>query len=103
VDASGPTADPLFRSLGLQGAMTDRLVDGRDVANLVKMLARRARLDGDYPAIRSAPAPSRRPHKAKVSLNFSARTSRHKSLIVLISYFRPAQAFDDVVLSATIA
>ncbi|HEY1882929.1 MAG TPA: hypothetical protein VGG51_07810 [Candidatus Cybelea sp.] len=34
--------------------------------------------------------------QAKVSLDAIARTTRHKSLSVLMGYVRPAQAFDDV-------
>ena len=40
---------------------------------------------------------------SKVSLDAIARTTRHKSLSVLMGYVRPAQAFDDVALTTMIA
>jgi hypothetical protein len=40
--------------------------------------------------------------KAKVSLDSIARTTRRKSLTVLMGYVRPAQAFDNVALAAMI-
>ena len=40
---------------------------------------------------------------AKASLDAIARTTRHKSLSVLMGYVRPAQAFDDVALTTMIA
>lgn len=103
LDASGLTAGPLFHSFDLQRQMLDKAINGRDVANLVKKLASKARLDGDFSghSLRAGFATSAA--AAKVSLDAIARTTRHKSLAVLMSYVRPAQAFDDVALSAMIA
>ncbi len=39
----------------------------------------------------------------KVSLDSIARTTRHKSLAVLMGYVRPVQTFDDVALTSMIA
>ena len=87
----------------LHGEITDRAIQGQDVANLVKSLARRAHLDGDYSghSLRAGFVTSAA--QAKVSLDSIARTTRHKSLAVLMSYVRPAQAFDDVALTSMIA
>jgi integrase len=103
LDASGITAGPLFRSFTLQRQMLERPIDGRDVANLVKRLATKARLDGDFSghSLRAGFATSAA--AAKVSLDAIARTTRHKSLSVLMGYVRPAQAFDDVALTSIIA
>jgi integrase len=103
LDASGITAGPLFRSFTLQRQMLETPIDGRDVANLVKKLATKARLDGDFSghSLRAGFATSAA--AAKVSLDAIARTTRHKSLSVLMGYVRPAQAFDDVALSSMIA
>jgi site-specific recombinase XerD len=103
IDAAGLTAGPLFRTFTLRSAMTDRAIDGRDVANLIKTLARRARLEGDFSGHSLRAGFVTTAAQAKVSLDSIARTTRHKSLAVLMTYVRPAQAFDDVALSAMIA
>ncbi|HEY2475890.1 MAG TPA: site-specific integrase [Candidatus Cybelea sp.] len=101
--ASGITTGPLFRSFNLQRQMLESPISGRDVANLVKKLTTKARLDGDFSghSLRAGFATSAA--AAKVSLDAIARTTRHKSLSVLMGYVRPAQAFDDVALSSMIA
>ncbi len=48
LDAASITSGPLFRSLTPQRRVTDRRITGRDVANLIQRLARRARLEGDF-------------------------------------------------------
>jgi integrase len=103
LDAAGMVDGPLFRTFTLQGAPTDRPIQGQDVANLIKSLARRAHLEGDYSghSLRAGFVTSAA--QAKVSLDSIARTTRHKSLAVLMSYVRPAQAFDDVALTSMIA
>lgn len=102
LDASAITVGPLFRSFDLQRRMLDKSIGGRDVANLVKKLASKARLDGDFSghSLRAGFATSAA--AAKASLDAIARTTRHKSLSVLMSYVRPAQAFDDVALTSMI-
>jgi integrase len=101
--AAGITSGPLFRSLSPNRRMSDGAIDGRDVARLVKKLALRARLGGDFSghSLRAGFATSAA--AARVSLDAIARTTRHKSLAVLLTYVRPAQAFDDVALSTMIA
>jgi integrase len=103
LDASGVTAGPLFRSFSLQRQMQATAIDGRDVANLIKKLTSKARLDGDFSghSLRAGFATSAAASKA--SLDAIARTTRHKSVSVLTGYVRPAQAFDDVALTTMIA
>lgn len=103
LDASTIDAGPLFRSFDLQRRMLDKPIGGRDVANLVKKLAGKARLDGDFSghSLRAGFATSAA--AAKASLDAIARTTRHKSLSVLMTYVRPAQAFDDVALTSVIS
>jgi integrase len=48
LEASSLTAGPLFRSFTLQRQMLETPIDGRDVANLVKKLTSKARLEGDF-------------------------------------------------------
>jgi integrase len=102
IEASSITAGPLFRPFSLHVQMLDKPIDGRDVANLVKRLTSKARLDGDFSghSLRAGFATSAA--SAKASLDAIARTTRHKSLAVLMSYVRPAQAFDDVALTSMI-
>jgi integrase len=102
LEASALASGPIFRSFTLRRQMLETPIDGRDVANLVKKLASRARLDGDFSghSLRAGFATSAA--AAKVSLDAIARTTRHKSLSVLMGYVRPAQAFDDVALSTII-
>ena len=102
-DASGILAGALFRSFSLQRQMLETPIDGRDVANLVKKLASKARIDGDFSghSLRAGFATSAA--AAKASLDAIARTTRHKSVSVLMGYVRPAQAFDDVALTTMIA
>jgi integrase len=103
LDASGIAPGSLFRSFNLQRQMLDKPIDGRDVANLVKKLTSKARLEGDFSghSLRAGFATSAA--SARVSLDAIARTTRHKSLYVLMGYVRPAQAFDDVALTTMIA
>jgi integrase len=103
LDASTLTAGPLFCSFSLQRQMLETPIDGRDVANLVKKLTSKARLEGDFSghSLRAGFATSAA--ASKVSLDAIARTTRHKSLSVLMGYVRPAQAFDDVALTTMIA
>ena len=85
------------------GKLQDHPIDGRDVANLVKRLARKAKLEGDFSghSLRAGFVTSAA--QAKVSLDAIARTTRHKSLTVLMGYVDPAQAFDYVALTTIIA
>ncbi len=103
LEASGITSGPVFRSFTLRRELTERAIDGGAVAELIQTLARKARLEGDYAghSLRAGFATSAA--QAKVSLDSIARTTRHKSLSVLMGYVRPAQAFDDVALTSMIA
>jgi integrase len=103
LDASGIDAGPIFRTFSLRRELTDRAIDGRDVANLVQKLAQRAHLEGDFAAHSLRAGFVTVAARAKVSLDAIARTTRHKSLTVLMGYVRPAQAFDDVALTSMIA
>lgn len=103
LDACGITTGPVFRSLDLRRMLTEKPIGGRDVANLVQRCAARAGLDGDYGghSLRAGFVTSAA--HAKVSLDAIARTTRHKSLAVLMTYVRPASLFNDVALSAIVA
>lgn len=103
LDAAAITSGPIFRSFSLQRELSDRAIDGQDVASLVQTLARRARLEGDFGAHSLRAGFVTVAAQAKVSLDAIARTTRHKSLAVLLGYVRPAQAFDDVALTSMIA
>jgi integrase len=103
LDASGISEGPVFRSFSLQRRISERALDGQDVANLVQKLARNARLDGDFGAHSLRAGFVTVAAQAKVSLDAIARTTRHKSLSVLMGYVRPAQAFDDVALTSMIS
>jgi site-specific recombinase XerD len=48
--ASGVSSGPLFRSFTLARTMRETPISGRDVANVVKLLATKARLEGDFSA-----------------------------------------------------
>jgi len=103
LDASEIQAGPLFRTFSLRRELTSRAIDGRDVANLVQKLAQRAHLEGDFAAHSLRAGFVTVAARAKISLDAIARTTRHKSLTVLMGYVRPAQAFDDVALTSMIA
>lgn len=103
IDAAGMTSGPVFRSFSLQRQLTNRAIVGGDVASLVQKLAERAHLEGDFAAHSLRAGFVTVAARAKVSLDAIARTSRHKSLTVLMGYIRPAQAFEDVALSSMIA
>lgn len=103
LEASGISEGAVFRTFSLQRQISDSPLDGQDVANLVQKLARNARLDGDFGAHSLRAGFVTVAAQAKVSLDSIARTTRHKSLSVLMGYVRPAQAFDDVALSSMIS
>lgn len=92
LDASGIDRGPIFRTFSLQRQMLPTPIDGLDVANLVKKLARKARLDGDFSghSLRAGFATSAA--AAKASLDSIPRTTRHKSLSVLMGYDGPLPA-----------
>jgi integrase len=103
LDASAVAAGPIFSSFSLRRQMLESPIDGRDVANLVKKLAAKARLDGDFSghSLRAGFATSAA--AAKASLDAIARTTRHKSVSVLMGYIRPAHAFDEFALTSIVA
>lgn len=103
LDAAGITSGPVFRTFTLQRELSDRSIEGQDVANLVKSLADRARLEGDFGGHSLRAGFVTVAAEKKVSLDSIARTTRHKSIAVLMGYVRPAQAFNDVALSTMIA
>jgi integrase len=103
LDAVAIATGPVFRTFSMKREVTDRAIGGRDVANLVQALARRAHLEGDFAAHSLRAGFVTVAARAKVSLDAIARTTRHKSLTVLMGYVRPAHAFDDVALASMIA
>jgi len=102
LDAAGISAGPLFRSLTPHRSVQDAPITGRDVANLIHRLAKRARLAGDFSAhsLRAGFATSAA--QAKVPLDVIMRTTRHRSLAVLQGYIRRADAFEAPALSTII-
>ncbi len=80
LDAAGISSGPLFRSFNLQRQILESPIGGRDVANLVKKLSSKARLDGDFSghSLRAGFATSAA--AAKASLDAIARTTRHQAL-----------------------
>lgn len=103
LDAASITEGPIFRSFSLRSELSDCRIDGRDVATLVQALAARGHVEGNFGAHSLRAGFVTSAAKVKVSLDSIARTTRHKSLTVLMGYVRPAQAFDDVALTAILA
>lgn len=100
--AAAITEGPAFRSFSLRRELTDRRIDGQDVANLVKRLATDAMLEGDFSghSLRAGFVTSAA--EAGASLDNIARTTRHKSLTVLTGYIRRANLFEDPALATII-
>lgn len=103
LDAADISEGRVFRSFSIHGKIQEHPIAGRDVANLVKRLARKAKLEGDFSghSLRAGFVTSAA--RAKVSLDAIARTTRHKSVPILMGYVRPAQAFDDTALTSIVA
>ncbi len=99
---AGIVGGALFRAFSVHHALSERRIDGRDVANLVRTLASRAGVEGDFGAHSLRAGFVTSAASAKVSLDSIARTTRHKSFTVLMGYVRPTEAFDDVALAAMI-
>lgn len=93
---------PLFRTFTLGRDITDRRIDGRDVANLIKTLASRARLEGDFSGHSLRAGFCTSAAQAHVGLDRIALVTRHRSLTVLAGYVRRANLFDDPVLLSII-
>lgn len=102
LDAAGIREGAAFRSFTLRGELTQRRIDGRDVANLVKAVADRARLEGDFSghSLRAGFVTSAA--EAGATLDNIARTTRHKSMTVLTGYIRRADAFKDPALASIV-
>ncbi len=97
---AGHTSGPLFRSLTPSRAVQDRPIAGRDIANLIQRLARRAQLEGDFSGHSLRAGFATAAAQAKCPLDVIMRTTRHRSLAVLQGYIRRADAFDAPALSA---
>ncbi|HKU67243.1 MAG TPA: site-specific integrase [Candidatus Baltobacteraceae bacterium] len=102
LEAAALTAGPAFRSFTLRGQLTERRIDGRDVANLVKTVADRARLEGDFSghSLRAGFVTSAA--EAGATLDNISRTTRHKSMAVLSGYIRRADLFKDPALASIV-
>ncbi|MBC5801360.1 MAG: site-specific integrase [Candidatus Eremiobacteraeota bacterium] len=103
IDAAGIVEGPLFRSLTPHRRVQVLPIQGRDVANLVQRLARRARLDGDFSGHSLRAGFVTAAAQAKVPLDVIMRTTRHRSLAVLTAYIRRGDAFEAPALSSIIA
>jgi len=97
------TSGAAFRTLTPHRHVTDRRIAGADVARLIKTLAARAGIKGDFAghSLRAGFVTSAA--EAHVSLENIMRTSRHRSLSVLQGYVRRADAFDAPALAAIVA
>ena len=93
---------PAFRSFTMRGELTEHRIDGRDIANLVKTVTNRARLEGDFSghSLRAGFVTSAA--EAGVTLDNISRTTRHKSMAVLSGYIRRADAFKDPALASIV-
>ena len=102
MEAAGITGGQLFRTLSKYRKLSALPLNGRDVANLIQRLVRRAGIEGDFSghSLRSGFVTSAA--EAKVSIDNIMRTTRHRSLAVLQGYIRRADAFDSPALSAII-
>jgi len=102
IDSAGIVDGPVFRSLTPHRRVQALPITGRDVANLVQRLAKRARLDGDFSghSLRSGFVTAAA--QAKVPLDVIMRTTRHRSLAVVQGYIRRGDAFEAPALSAII-
>ena len=100
--AAGASQGPLFRAFSLRGELTEGRIDGRDVANLIKSVTAKARVDGDFSghSLRAGFVTSAA--EAGVTLDNIARTTRHKSLTVLTGYIRRANLFEDPALATIV-
>lgn len=95
VERSGAHSGPVFRPITRHGYVLPRRLNDRSVALLVKRVARRANLQGDYSG-----------HSLRAGLATSAaaagaaeasimRQTRHKSITVMRGYIRPASVWLD--------
>ncbi len=103
IDAAAIVDGPLFRSLTPHRRVQALPIAGRDVANLVQRLARRARLEGDFSGHSLRAGFVTAAAQAKVPLDVIMRTTRHRSLAVLQGYIRRGDAFEAPALSSIIA
>jgi site-specific recombinase XerD len=103
LDAARISEGAVFRSFTLARALSDRRIDGRDVANLIKAVATKAHLDGDFSghSLRAGFVTSAA--EAGATLDNIARTTRHKSLTVLTGYIRRANMFENPALASIIS
>lgn len=103
LDVAGIVQGPLFRTFSLRHAITERRIDGHDVARLVKSLARKARLEGDFSAHSLRAGFCTAAAQARIGLDRIATVTRHRSLTVLSGYIRRANLFEDPVLASIVA
>lgn len=103
IAAAEISSGPVFRALTPHRRPTERAIVGRDVARLVKTLARRAGLTGDFSGHSLRAGFVTAAAEANVSLENIMRTSRHRSLVVVQGYVRRASAFDSPALASIIA
>lgn len=94
---------PVFRTLTPQRRPTNHPIVGKDVARLVKALAQRAALTGDFSGHSLRAGFITAAAEADVSLENIMRTSRHRSLSLLKRYVRRADAFNSPALAAIVA
>lgn len=88
-------AGPVFVSVSDAGAPSARALDGRHVARLVKRVADRAGLVGDYSGHSLRAGFATAAAAAGASERSIMAQTGHKSLIIARGYIRPATLFED--------
>lgn len=99
IDAAGLRVGALFRSLDLSSSLTDHRIGGQDVALLIKSLARRAGVAGDFSGHSLRAGFVTTAAQKHVSIDRIAEVTRHRSTAVLLGYIRRSNRFDDPVLA----
>jgi integrase len=95
VERSGAHEGPVFRPIEKHGYVLPRRLNDRSVALLVKRVAKRAGLSGDYSghSLRAGLATSAAAHGAgEASI---MRQTRHQSVTIMRGYIRPASVWWD--------
>jgi integrase len=92
---------PLFRTFTIHGTLTENRIDPKDVARLVKRVAKAAGIEGDFGghSLRAGFITTAAATKG-VSEADIQRVSGHRSIAILRGYVRRATVFDDAPLAA---
>lgn len=99
--AAGITEGAAFRTFSFAGELKENRIDGKDVARLVKRVAQKAGLNGDFAAhsLRAGFITTAAGTKGVSEVDIQ-RVSGHRSVAVLRGYVRRANVFESAPLSA---